>query len=407
MVVGRIPVGRFGRGGYPRRRAPLWRSFQRAARQSVYRNWSRNPAPVSARGKVRAARVRRARASTRNFTLPKFTLAQLNPFDRDAMHCRVPDESTAPSSSFYTYDEVAMSANSAIAGGAVVGFFLPSCEVYGTFANSVTTVTWAWAAAYGNQFAASKAAAISNQYALSRPVAHGIRITCPLAPTTTTGTVHVALYSMSTFGFATWTLPTSLPQLPELPYYRRVTLASLTQTPLVISNRYLDQTAFRYTAVQSTDLLNTTGAMFQVPNSWMGILIVVEGHGQAVGTPVINVENIGHYEGQSSWGGLTMDMPAEPSRPAVMEASARVTSHRDPVIQGTVEDMCANVARGAQDFMSSIVSATGHNAALLVDQLTDHATNVAARAASKPADSTVASGVLTGALASSLALMRR
>lgn len=383
------------------------RTRMRIQRQRAYARAHQRRAPMRPQNRKRAVRYQRARSLLRNdFTLPKFTLAQINPFARDAMHCRVPDESTAPSSSFYTYDEQGISANNAITGGAAAVYYLPSCGTFATYANSATATTWTWAAAYGQTSVTAKQSVINTQFALARPVAHGVRLTCPLAPTSVTGTVHVALYSMSTYNQSTWALPTNLTQLAELPFYRRCTLASLTQTPLMIANRYLDQTAFRYMAVQAIDAVNTAGGQFQVPNSWMGILVVVEGHNQNAGVTVVNVEAIGHYEGQSSWGGLTQDQVAEPSRPLVMEATARMSSARDPVVQG--DEMCINTAvkDAVADFSRKIVASAGRNIAQVADNLVDHGTNLAIQAVGKPGvskrDIDTVTSVLTGAVASSL-----
>ena len=50
----------------------------------------------------------------------------------------------------------------------------------------------------------------------------------------------------------------------DLPFYRKVTLASLTQSPLTVVNKFLDQTAFRYTdpSEQSAGYANTSRGNF-------------------------------------------------------------------------------------------------------------------------------------------------
>lgn len=336
---------------YTRRRARGQRTLARAYMAGRYRQnlrgWYRNPAPVAYTRRARGARLAASAAQKRNWRMPKFLLAQIDPFSRDAMHTRVPDESTAPSSSFYTYDELTLSANSTITNGAIANVWLPSVETIGAFANSSSTVSqWTWAAAYGQTFTTAKASAITSQYQLARPVAHGVRITSPLAPTTVTGYLHVGLYSMSTFNQTTWQLPTTLAQLSELPFYKKVTLASLTQTPLVICNKFLDQTAFRYVDVQSTDAVKTAGGQFQSPNSWMVIITVAEGHNQAAGVSVINVENIAHYEAQSAFGGVTQDGPAEPPAPHTVQATAETIAGMSAARQGddATVNMCLNNA---------------------------------------------------------------
>lgn len=280
----------------------------------------------SARAKRRGTRMMYARTKRRAIRMPRFLLAQIDPFSRDAMHVRVPDDSTAPSSSFYAYDELNLAANNAIIGGAAAFYFYPNPLCIGAQANSATASSWTWAANYGGTVLVSKTTAIRAQYTLSRPVAHGIRITCGMAPTSVTGYCHIGLYSLSLFNQPTWKLPTSIADLSELPHYRRVTLASLTQTPLVVCNKFLDPTAFRYTDTGSFETVQAGSAIFQVANSWMGIIVIVEGHGQIVGAPVVTVETICHFEGQSGYGGLTQDGPAESPRPAEFAATAETVA---------------------------------------------------------------------------------
>ena len=72
-----------------------------------------------------------------------------------------------------------------------------------------------------------------------RSVAHGIKITCPLNLTTAAGYVHIASYTLNTQGKSTWALPTTVAGIQDLPGYKRVTLQSLTQNPLIVVNKFL------------------------------------------------------------------------------------------------------------------------------------------------------------------------
>ena len=64
----------------------------------------------------------------------------------------------------------------------------------------------------------------------------------------------------------------------DLPFYRKVTLASLTQSPLTVVNKFLDQTAFRYTdpSEQSAGYANTSRGNFHITHSWATIFVAVE-----------------------------------------------------------------------------------------------------------------------------------
>lgn len=306
------------------------------------------------RGKQRA----RASRQKRKFQLPKFMMAQIDPFHPDSYNVRVPDESTAPSSAFYLFDStnlrVVINATNAAAS-----YFYPSCAAVCATSTEVSSATWAWPAAYGGVQAPSRTALAQAQYSVARPVAHGVKIACPLAPTSVTGFCHIALYTLDLFGNATWTLPTTVSQMTECPFYRRVTLASLTQTPLVVVNKYLDQTAFRYTDTGSNEALDAPKGAFHVPGSWMGIMVVVEGHTVAAGTSIVNVETICHLEGQSKFGGLNTDGQAEQGNIYVQQQAANASSRASPSYMENSQEAFSRAANMASNFVGNAASVAG------------------------------------------------
>lgn len=292
-------------------------------------------------------------------TPPQFMLAQLNPFDPAARGVRVPDESTAPSSAFHLFDNDSITPSS---GGVAVnneicaGLYLPNCNTYkySQSATSVGITTVTWDATFTPITQPSKLSSVVAQYSVARPVAHGIRLTCPLAPTTVTGFAHIALLSIDTYNsnglnglFTNGILPNSVAGMRELPHYRRVTLASLTQEPLVVVNKYLDTTAFRYVDTNSNELAAFSAeGVFHVPQSWMAILVMVEGHSQSPGTSVLNVDNMCHFEGQSKASGLNTDDSAETANPDVFDGTSSAAGQSPASYlsseQGTVGGLFTN-----------------------------------------------------------------
>jgi len=318
---------------------------------------------------TKGRRLRKAgRLQKKDFRVPKFLMAQINPFERQCFHVRVPDESTAPSSSFYTYDEVnvALGAGS-FTGNALAQYYYPNPRYVYTksvVAAGSQPANWAWDSLYGSKFETSRYSSISQQYSLTRPVAHGIRITCGLAPTDTTGFCHIALYSLSDYNVSTWNLPLNFSDMTELPYYKRVTLASLTQNPLIVVNKFLDQTAFRYTDVSSGEQGNIGNpGSFHVANSWMGIMVVVEGHKQAPGVSIISVESICHFEGQSKYGGITQDIPAETPNPTFMAAASETVANTDSTFTDDSDSM-KNRLSGALNKFATAAGETAVNYAV-------------------------------------------
>lgn len=288
----RVGQRRYG-GGYAVR-APRRRSYARRPRRAV----SRVP---------------------KQLALSQFARAQINPFDPSVKRVRVPDTSTAPSSSIFSYDESGVSMSTTNANCI---YAWPGTLAFTAATNNVGVSSWTWPAGYAGGTAISSLTNIQNQYHLWRPVAHGMRISCGLAPTAATGFCHVCLYAMPLYDNTTWDLPTSISQMTELPHYKRVTLASLTQTPMIVCNKYLDETAFRYTSTESSELILTTTNTFQVSRQWMGILVAVDG--APSGSSSINVEIIGHYEGQSRAGTINTDRPAQTANADDMQRTSHV-----------------------------------------------------------------------------------
>jgi len=301
-----------------------------------------------------------------SYKVPQFAVAQIDPFDPASRGVRVPDESTAPSSAFKLFDQTTMAGSTGgtpVANEAACRLFFPNCVRYSkrqsNTSNSTTSVSWGstWA---GDSDTPSKASSVTSTYSLSRPVSHGIRLSCPLAPTTVTGYAHIALVSIDTYGadgdspdaLATaGKLPTTVSDMRELPHYRRVTLASLTQESLTVVNKFLDTTAFRYTSTQSDELTSAAAGQekgtFHVPSSWMAIVVFVEGHSQAAGTTVLTIENITHFEGQTKTAGLSSDDSAETANPDAFDGTASAAGKTKASYFGSEQAMVA------QSFYSS------------------------------------------------------
>ena len=98
----------------------------------------------------------------------------------------------------------------------------------------------------------------------------------------------------------------------DLPFYRKVTLASLTQSPLTVVNKFLDQTAFRYSATDelAAGFNNTGRGQFQIAHSWSTIFVAVEGAPSA--SNALGIEMILHTETITKAGATNSSSPAAP-----------------------------------------------------------------------------------------------
>lgn len=323
--------------GRSRRRAGFSGYRRRYVGGSRYRRFSR-------RGYIPAAPSRQLAVTD----LPKFYRAQVDPFSREGLGVRVPDDNTAPSSAVLAYDNVTMTVPGNTAQGMAFAYvFNPSLlsmcnssKIYSS-AGSGAASTFAWNTDFTNgRTSSSKYTAITNSFNLSRPVAHGIRLSCAGASTSVQGFVHVCILPLDVSGATGYStcvgIPLSFSDMASSPSYRKFTLASLTQNPVCVVNKYMDQTAFRYTDTSATEIRASND--FVVPNSWCSIFVAVEQHNLAAGAAVMDVESVCHYEMTSKPQSVNPDMPAEPANRKLFDAtSVAVSRVGGAYVEGTTD----------------------------------------------------------------------
>jgi len=221
----------------------------------------------------------------------KFVLAQADPFEPRCFGGKIPDSSTIPSiSTPIQYNQTLSTSALAQKNYAGAWAFYPTLQNAMVAAVGVNVSTWSFASGTAVVSDAPQAASFGSAFEATRPVAHAIRLSCPFAPTSTTGFVHVALATETTFVGSTGNvasqytrLATTLGTMSGYTFYKRVTLASLTQSPLTIVNKWTDETAFRYNSPYAipqsagTLTVESVANQFHIPFSWGTLLIAVEG----------------------------------------------------------------------------------------------------------------------------------
>jgi len=330
------PARSYSRRSY-RRRAP------RRRRRTTRRRYSR----YSRQGR---SSMRRSNV----YALNKFVLAQIDPFSEKVRGCKIPDSNTFPSTPIAVGDSIPYDVGAA---GCTMAAFMPMLKNWGVVATTASGSTWTWPALYGGGRDSSKLASIDGSYSLYRPVAHGIKISCPYAPTTVTGNVHVAIAGSSTFGETTWTYPTSLADLQECMFYERYSLASLTQQPLTVVNKFLDCTATRYMDPSSDGIANSVDTGFQ-SNGWGAILICIEGC-PASTTGLLSVENLLHTECITKQGTIDTSTPAQPYDPELLRQTSRVagtvrSAYTEAERPTHVQEVMAALQQGASAVASNM-----------------------------------------------------
>lgn len=299
---------------YRRRRTSVRR--RGAARRRAPRRYPR-ARPIRARIGTMSRRAQRHPVCNCGTTMDpgeKFALVQADPFEPKFFGAKIPDSSTIPSIPTPVQYNYSLNTDAATQPNwAHCWAFYPTVQSANIRAGSVSTSTWSWAAATSTTNA-PVATTFQQQFEAFRSTAHAIRLSCPLAPTSTTGFVHIALATETMYTSATTTtaqftqLAANLSDMSGYTFYKRVTLASLTQSPLTLINKWTDETAFRYSSPlaspQSADgggTNNTSANQFQIPLSWGTLLVAVEG-ASSVTTPgsftplqaeiVLHTENI-------------------------------------------------------------------------------------------------------------------
>lgn len=263
-----------------------------------------------------------------------FVQAQINPFNKKAYGCKVPDFNSSPSSTFYAYDTVTPATSTT---NAACLAFMPNLQSTIVTATGSAADTWAWAASYGGTTASSQATALAAQYGLYRPVAHGVRVTCSQTTDTATGFIHIAMYGPSNSPGTTWQLPTTLTQLANCQNYLKLPINSFINNPISVVNRFMDASAFQYQDPATT--ITDTSASTSLRTSyggWSVILIAISG--QASGTSPIQVEAIMHGEGQSLFSGQQRDTPAAKADNILLEAVSEAQGSTSPMFHSPTQD---------------------------------------------------------------------
>jgi len=257
----------------------------------------------------------------------KFVMAQLDPFEPAVAGAKIPDSNTFPS--IPTTDFEINSVIGPAAAANVVGIALRPSYTWGAVNATEGPGAVSWGAAFSNNAVhRSRRSAYGAAIELTRPVAHAVRLSCQLAPTTAAGFVHIGLATESLYAQNTWTFPTTVAQISGLQFYKRVTLASLTQSPLTVINKWLDDSAFRYSD-PAANVANAPATGFHTDYSWGVICLLIEG-APVTTTNVLSIENILLSEGIPQKDGVIIGTPAAANSPGTLGAAGAVTAEMEP-----------------------------------------------------------------------------
>jgi len=341
----------------------------RRAKGNIRKATRRRRAPVRRRRVVRRRRTMRRQVMRQNdchcpgelTPTAKFALAQIDPFDNRALGAKIPDSTTIPSIANCDTDQVTLTTT---AGFPAAIAFAPSYKS-ATVLSSNNAATLTWGSAFSER---SKAANIYGNIEAIRPVAHAIRISSGLAPTAATGFVHIGLAVESRInpGAGTdWDYPVNVSQMTGLQHYQRFTLASLTQSPITVINKWIDDTAFRYDDPRATYTQSSSSGVapssLQFQNSWSVIVVFVDG--APAGVP-ISVEHVLMTEAIPRKDGFILGTGAAPNSPAVMSAVSSMVAQQP--FSHTEAEQQSYVAQATERLQSGITRAAGETGQALL-----------------------------------------
>jgi len=277
------------------------------------------------RGLKRAVRKSKCHCPVEMSPGAKFPLAQMDPFHVACYGAKVPDSNTQPSIANTDVEQVSLAMGATAAN--LIGMAFRPQYTWGTVA-ATTGLTLAWGATYtANSSNRGKRNAYVAAIELTRPVAHAIRLSSPVAPTTATGFVHIAISTETTFGAAAWQFPTTVAEISGCQFYKRVTLASLTQSPITVINKWIDDTGFRYSAPAS-DLTQGTGNSFQTDFAWGAIVVIVEG--APISQTVLSAEHLLMSEGIPLKDSPLIGTSSASNSPGVLAATSEMQANNEP-----------------------------------------------------------------------------
>jgi len=342
-----------------RRRAPV-----RRRRPSTPTRRRRAPTRTPRGRRVAPASMRNPRQTRQMEPGEKFLFAQIDPFSPECWGAKIPDSNTVPSVASQDVENVSLALTTATNMRAWA--FNPS-YVTGQITSNEAAAQWVWPLAFAGGSNRTKYTSYSGQFELNRPTAHAVRISSPVAPLNATGFVHIAIAYESYYAATTWPWPTTPGGLSGYQYYKRVTLASLTQSPLTIVNKYVDDTAFRYLSTDASDIKQGNDLEFAVPHSWGTILIAVEGVGS---TSPLSIEHLLMTEAipksTSSMNGST----AAQFRPEILQQTSNMSSHTDfahteqgqgEYVAAALHQVRAGVSSAGQHLFDNVVLPYAHS----------------------------------------------
>jgi len=313
MAYGRRATRSYGRS-YARRRPSV-----RAAPST-----RRRRAPVRRRAQSYAGGSPQKMSGTGHGD--KYILSQADPFDENVDGVKIPDANAQPSVALKCEDTFDTTLGATY--GCTAQAFNPALPATRVRPVPASDTSWTWFGSFTGNDGASKLTQARTDFEMLRPVAHAIRITSGLAPTAAKGFIHVCVHSQSLYQSNTWTYPTSVSLMQNVPGYKRIPIGRLTAEGLTVVNRPLDVTSQRYIDSDSPVYAEAGTMEFQTGLQWCSIIVAVTGCD--VSSTPISVESIIHLECIPRATAVSMSTPSAKYNVQALAAAANAQAKTSP-----------------------------------------------------------------------------
>lgn len=243
----------------------------------------------------------------------RFIIAQRNPFQPAVKGVKVPDDNSAESGTFFTNDFYVMPQ---LASNAWCIALLPHLGASYITPNTSTATDWAWQASYGGMNSATLADEIAESFKSVRAVAHGLRLQSSSQMNIVNGYVHVC-YSTFNSSDSTWDFPTNVSQMRQMPGYVRLPLAALIDRPYIVVNKFTDDKAWQYRAVNHVIARQQDAESGNI--GWQAIILAFDATPGTSLQSSMAVDILTHWEGLVNNGFLNRASPAAPADQKALE----------------------------------------------------------------------------------------
>jgi len=148
-------------------------------------------------------------------------------------------------------------------------------------------------------------------------------------------------------------LATSLADLATSPFYKKYPIVSLTQRPLKVVNKIIDETAFKYTLPSQLEDSGSLTVNIAGTNGWGTIIVAVTG--VPVGTTPVSIETITQFETIPAIGASTSTSPAATNSSSQLEMGTNISARTPAAYYEGMNNAVGNFVQATTDYAGNLL----------------------------------------------------